>query len=224
MPTQRRAQPLRLPGSARPKLPMRLFIALELPEWFRGELVKHRGGVPGARWVWRENLHLTLRFLGPTDGGQADDLAGELGRIDMPSFYINPTGAGVFESKGDVRALWMGMGPDEPLHDLNAKIERACRRAGFPPEARTFKPHITLARFDGYSNINRVSRFLERYARFQRESIRISGFSVFSSELRSPAPSYRVEADFPFSDAGLADSPFFDDWANAAGQKPIRTK
>lgn len=203
---------------------MRLFIALELPEWFRGELVKHRGGVPGARWVWRENLHLTLRFLGPTDGGQADDLAGELGRIDMPSFYINPTGAGVFESKGDVRALWMGMGPDEPLHDLNAKIERACRRAGFPPEARTFKPHITLARFDGYSNINRVSRFLERYARFQRESIRISGFSVFSSELRSPAPSYRVEADFPFSDAGLADSPFFDDWANAAGQKPIRTK
>ena len=203
---------------------MRLFIALELPEWFRGELVKHRGGVPGARWVWRENLHLTLRFLGPTDGGQADDLAGELGRIDMPSFYINPTGAGVFESKGDVRALWMGMGPDEPLHDLNAKIERACRRAGFPPEARTFKPHITLARFDGYSNINRVSRFLERYARFQRESIRISGFSVFSSELRSPAPSYRVEADFPFSDAGLADSPFFDDWANAAGQRPIRTK
>ena len=203
---------------------MRLFIALELPEWFRKELVKLRGGVPGARWVWQENMHLTLRFLGPTDGGQADDLASELGRIDMPSFYIAPSGAGVFESKGDVRALWMGMNTEEPLADLNAKIERACRRAGYPPETRTFKPHITLARFDGYSNINRVSRFLERYARFHRESIRISGFSVFSSELRSPAPSYRVEADFPFSDAGLADSPFFDDWVLAAGQTPIRTK
>ena len=32
---------------------------------------------------------------------------------------------------------------------LKAKVEKAALRAGFKPEGRKFKPHVTLARFRG---------------------------------------------------------------------------
>ena len=40
---------------------MRLFLGLTLPEDIRARLAGLCGGVPGARWVTPENLHLTLR-------------------------------------------------------------------------------------------------------------------------------------------------------------------
>ena len=39
---------------------MRLFVALALPETVRWQLRLMCGGLPGARWVAPENLHLTL--------------------------------------------------------------------------------------------------------------------------------------------------------------------
>lgn len=53
---------------------VRLFVALALPELLRNQLMWLGGGVPGARWVKPENLHLTLRFIGEVDSGTADDL------------------------------------------------------------------------------------------------------------------------------------------------------
>jgi hypothetical protein len=69
-----------------------------------------------------------------------------------------------------------------------------------------------------------VRRFLEGYAEFKCEPFRVSGFSLFSSELRRSAALYRIEADFPFSDAGIGESPFFDDWDDTQIPKRIRAK
>lgn len=203
---------------------MRLFTAIELPRRLTSELARIQQGVPGARWVSPENMHITLAFLGEVDGGQAEDLVGELARVDRPSFELSPTGAGQFSGGAGVKALWMGVGPEAPLIDLQADVARACKRAGFPPERRTFRPHITLARFNQPPELSRARSFLQRYGRFRREGFRVSGFSLFSSELRPKGAIYRVEADFPFSDAGIGDSPFFGDWDEAAAPRPIRTK
>ncbi len=203
---------------------MRLFIAIELPAYIRDALDRIQAGIPGAKWVLPENLHLTLRFLGDADGVQAEDLAYELARIDMHSFEIGLDGAGHFSGGAGVKSIWMGVAPQEPLIALQAKVERACRRAGFPPERQSFKPHITLARFNGPPEIARARRFLERYGRFRREPFRVSGFSLHSSELRPEGPRYRIEADFPFSDAGIGDTPFFGDWDDMAARPPVRTK
>lgn len=203
---------------------MRLFVAIELPPRITAALARIQSGVPGAKWTRPENMHLTLRFLGDVDGGQAEDLAYELRRIDQLSFEIALDGAGHFSSGAGVRTLWMGLKPQGPLIALQEKVERATRRSGFPSERRAFKPHVTLARFNWPPDPARARRFLERYARFERESFRVSGFSLFSSELRPKGPIYRVEADFPFADAGIGDTPFFGDWEAARRAKPIRTK
>ncbi len=46
----------------------RLFVALALPDDVAAPLNWIQAGVPGARWQTREQLHLTLRFVGETDG------------------------------------------------------------------------------------------------------------------------------------------------------------
>jgi 2'-5' RNA ligase len=47
------------------------------------------------------------------------------------------------------RIVWLGVsdGADR-LVSLAEKVEAASRRAGFPPEARPFKPHLTLSRVE----------------------------------------------------------------------------
>ena len=43
---------------------IRLFVGLELPDDIKDQVYSLRGGVPMARWVDKEKLHLNLRFLG----------------------------------------------------------------------------------------------------------------------------------------------------------------
>ena len=50
---------------------MRLFVALPIPDAVAQGLMLMQGGVPGARWQAREQLHLTLRFIGEVDGRDA---------------------------------------------------------------------------------------------------------------------------------------------------------
>jgi len=50
---------------------MRLFIGLAHPEEVRLTLGAVQSGLPGAKWVTPQNLHLTLRFIGDVDRGQA---------------------------------------------------------------------------------------------------------------------------------------------------------
>lgn len=203
---------------------MRLFIAIELPPHISSALSGIQAGVPGARWTPEANMHLTMRFLGETDGGQAEDLAYELQRVDRPSFEIELDGAGQFSRGPGVKALWMGLRPEAPLIELHGDIERAVRKSGFAAEGRVFKPHITLARFSYPPEIDRAREFLERYGRFKSPPFRVSGFTLFSSELRPKHAVYRSELDFPFSDAGIGETPFFDDWDDDMPNKPVRMK
>lgn len=43
--------------------------------------------------------------------------------------------------------VWAGVsGGGEPLAGLAARVERCLADAGFPPEERSFSPHVTLGR------------------------------------------------------------------------------
>ncbi len=125
---------------------IRLFVGLQLPEAVRERLAGLAHPLPRARWVARDNLHLTLRFIGAVDGAAAADIDDALARIAVPSFEITIAGDGQFDSRGRARALWAGVERSETLRALYGKIEQALKRAGQPPEGRRFSPHVTLAR------------------------------------------------------------------------------
>jgi len=190
---------------------MRAFIAVGLPDRIKLDLERIQDSVPGARWVDSENMHLTLKFIGDLTSLEAEDLGYELTRIDMPSFDLSLTSAGQFSNGAGVKLLWMGLSPHAPLIDLQQQVERACRRARCQIDHQAFKPHITLARFSFPPDLDRTRSYLERHGRMDCESFRTSGFSLFSSQLRPSGPVCRNEADFPFSDAGIGETSFFND-------------
>ncbi len=91
---------------------MRLFVALSLPETVRDRLALLCQGLPSARWVAPENLHLTLRFIGEVDHAQADDIHDELARVDCEAFALSLAGLDTFGEGRKLRQLWAGVDSD----------------------------------------------------------------------------------------------------------------
>src|SRR6185312_11679014 len=137
---------------------IRLFVALALPDSVAQTLMMLEYGVPGARWQEREQLHLTLRFIGEVDGRDASGIDDALSAISAPRFSLQLKGVGEFGGKTP-RALWAGVAPNEALMHLNRKIETALQRLGLEAEQRKFTPHVTLARLKATSR-GRVMDYL----------------------------------------------------------------
>jgi LigT-like phosphoesterase len=75
---------------------MRLFTALALPDDIADGLSLIQGGVPGARWSTRDQLHLTLRFIGEVDGRVAHAVDDALALVREPSFRLTLKSVGQF--------------------------------------------------------------------------------------------------------------------------------
>ena len=125
---------------------VRLFFGLELPEELHQRIVLLAGSIDRARFVPPENLHITLRFIGEVDEPTMQDVALAADRIWFEPVPITLNGAGHFESRGRVSAVWLGVEHSAPLMALRDRIEAAMVRCGRPPERRKFKPHVTVAR------------------------------------------------------------------------------
>lgn len=175
---------------------MRLFVALALPEPLRQQLSGLCNGLPGARWVAPENLHLTLRFIGEVEGHDAEDIDAALSGIHFPRFPLSLAGVGDFGDERRLRSVWVGVEPNEMLDRLQGKVEQAVQRAGQPPEKRKFKPHVTLARFKSHPGAKLESYFAER-SLFRAAPFEVSAFTLFSSYLAHEGAIYSPEAIYP---------------------------
>ncbi|MEI6486573.1 MAG: RNA 2',3'-cyclic phosphodiesterase [Sphingomonadales bacterium] len=168
---------------------MRLFVGLELPEPVKAGLLAVMGGVAGARWQTAAQLHLTLRFIGEVDRHQAADIAAALGRVNMRPFTAELGDPGLFEHRGRIDTLWVGVRPAAAVAALAKAVNAALAGVGVPPEPRAFVPHITLAR----------SRGMIAATAWPPEPVPalpwlVDGFSLFESSLGKDGSRYSVIA------------------------------
>ena len=185
---------------------MRLFVALTLPEDIRTRLAGLSNGLPGARWVKPENLHLTLRFLGELDNLAAADVDDALAKIQCPGFALTLNGIGHFGEGRKLRALWVGVEANPDLMRLQEKIEQALIRVGLPPEPRKFKPHVTLARFKSNPGA-RLQDSLADHSLVRAGPIPLESFELYSSFTSAEGAIYQVEASYPLEPAAEEDTP-----------------
>ncbi len=183
---------------------IRLFVGIELPGELRRRMALIQTGVERARWVAEQNIHLTLRFIGEVPGDVAGDAADALATVHAPPFALTVDGAGHFESRRRVRALWLGVERSNALMTLRERIEAALVRAGLEPERRKYKPHITIARLDNASP-GLARHWLSANTLFRAVPFTVERFTLFSSHLSRDKAIYTAEAEFPLSresDAG----------------------
>lgn len=122
---------------------MRLFIAINLNDEIKDELLKqteylktssHRGN-----FSRRENLHITLAFIG--EYGNVDAVKKAMDEIESSSFDLSLYGGGNFGS-----LYWAGIKKEPLLDDLAGKIRSSLKKNGIPFDRKPFSPHITIAR------------------------------------------------------------------------------
>ena len=131
----------------------RAFLALAFDEPMRARLAEALERLPrevaGVRWLSPDTIHLTLRFLGPSTPESLDRLGPGVERAARacPPAEARVQGAGFFPPHGPPRVFWAGLVLPPSVIQLQAECERAAAAAGFEPEGRPFRPHLTLGRW-----------------------------------------------------------------------------
>jgi len=128
---------------------MRLFIAVNFPEtvkaYIREAADRLRRGAAEGRFAGPESAHLTLAFLGDVAPSRIKDIKASMDAAAGEHFALTLAGAGAFRrSGGDI--WWIGVEKAPALAALQTRLAQALESAGFPPEERAFRPHVTLAR------------------------------------------------------------------------------
>lgn len=146
---------------------MRLFVALTPPAdviaTLRASTSALRELAPELRWTRPEQWHVTLTFLGDVDDHTATGLTGRLGRAASrhPSLSLSLGGGGRFGN----RVLWTAVCGDRvELRRLADSVRAAARRCGLPVEQRHYRPHLTLARSDGTTDLRPLVAHLATFS------------------------------------------------------------
>lgn len=125
--------------------------ALRRELWETLAPVRERREKLPVKWVPPENLHVSLKFLGEVDDARESQLKSALREAAGNGTTARPlalelTGFGVFPDYHRPHVLWAGITPDPALELLQHRVEQVFSPLGFPTEARTFRPHVTVAR------------------------------------------------------------------------------
>ncbi|MEE2918552.1 MAG: RNA 2',3'-cyclic phosphodiesterase [Candidatus Neomarinimicrobiota bacterium] len=185
---------------------LRTFLAIPIPEEVKSKkksfysILENSGGK--IQWVKNSNLHLTLKFLGPTPETSINKIRNVIGKIvtnNAPfNLLINDTGC--FPTPKRPRILYMGVaGGLDPLLRLVHNIEEALDSMGFPKELQDYYPHITLARIK-YPQEETPNIDLFMKSSYDAIDFPIDRVQFFSSELLSSGAIHTILDSVPLGE------------------------
>lgn len=175
---------------------MRAFIAVDLPETIKENLIRfiddcRRIQTRLIKYVEKENLHLTLKFLGEAESNRIEGLSKELRTIKSarPEILVRNTRG--FPNVFFPKVIWAGIQENENLNLLFMKIEEYSVKSGFEKENRSFNPHLTIARVKGNPD-KELLTFLKENKNLDFGSFKADEFKLYESKLTSGGPVYSV--------------------------------
>lgn len=175
----------------------RTFIALEIKENIKELLasVQQKIGskTGGIKWVKPRNMHLTLKFLGPTREDIIEDISDILENAaeGLNSFNVSVSGLGAFPSSNNPKVIWAGLKVDDVLYKIQKDIDISLESLGFAKEKRPFSPHLTIGRVRD-SRTKKTLRDVFEQVRTEPRSFEAENITFYKSELMQEGPVYTV--------------------------------
>jgi 2'-5' RNA ligase len=180
---------------------IRLFVALDLPEAVRSNLVELMAELKpagGARWVGPKGMHITLKFIGNIANERLSDFRAALAPIRSGApVELQYRGVGFFPNPRRPRVLWCVVEASPNLAELAAAIERAVEPLGGARESRSFVPHVTLARLDD-SNHHSLVRTADGMQERDFGAARETKFHLYESILKTGGAEYKKLETYSF--------------------------
>lgn len=183
---------------------IRTFIAVNLDPEIKDYLASLQNilNIPESKikWVEKNNLHLTMKFLGDISLEQTELIKSELKKIASrysPFIIILSPNIGVFPIYKMPRIIWVGIkeGISE-LKEIYNSIENKLSNKGFPREDKDFSGHITIGRVKFIRDKNNFIQILKRIEvnNFTQE---VGSIDLMESKLTPSGPIYNIAAKFP---------------------------
>jgi 2'-5' RNA ligase len=175
---------------------MRLFVAIPMAAAVLDELsavsARLKSSADGLRWAEPESWHITLQFL-----GNANEEQYTLGAVRFPPVPIRMEALGCFDRAG---IFYAGVGLTPALVSLQQHITAATSLCGFVPEARPFRPHITLARGKGEGRGRELRTLTARVRQPSFTPFIAEEYLLYESHLSPAGSKYEVRNRFTLSE------------------------
>ena len=176
----------------------RIFIAINLPEDIKRGLSEYQEKWPElpAKWTAKDNLHITLEFLGDLTDEELGNVCKAIGKVTLRhkifSVNLNKILYGP-PKKMPPCMVWAEGEKSDDLTDLREDIQECLlQEIRYRPEGRGFTPHITLARIREWE-----FRKIEPEERPEIEenidlTFTVESIDVMESELKRGGPVYSI--------------------------------
>ena len=169
----------------------RYFLALDLSprakDAVQAVVAPLKGQFPGARWVSRDNYHITLVFLGEREKDFLDKFAREAESRRRDNLPFLDCRAGACPQPRRARVMHGGGQGAEAVSFLAGAL-----RAWAGEEEKCFHPHLTVARFRQPPALVTPEDYLPIV-------LEVRELTLFSSTLTPAGPIYRVVDKFSLS-------------------------
>ncbi|MFZ3579821.1 RNA 2',3'-cyclic phosphodiesterase [Virgibacillus sp. DJP39] len=182
------------------------FIALPVPQTIKETVSDWQSDLKESltykQWTHKDDLHITLKFLGSVSDDGLKNLIKELHRVEeLPMLSLELKGIKTFGKPSSPRVLYANVEKTKLLAQLVGKVENIAEVCGFDKEAREFRAHITIAKkWNDHSLSLPVKKILSNYLNetheFTVDHIRL--YQVHPSR----NPKYEVVKSFPLIGGG----------------------
>ncbi|MBN2461616.1 MAG: RNA 2',3'-cyclic phosphodiesterase [Candidatus Cloacimonetes bacterium] len=174
---------------------MRTFLALELPEDFKSDLIRLiedfcNYSAHGVKWVEPQNLHITLQFIGDTRNEDLQDLASYFGQIfiDTPKLIFFDPVLEIIPGKFP-RIIWIEMkSASNNIFKISKLIRNKLQELHCNIDRKPLKLHCTLGRVKKKLPEILISKILT--TEIAKKTIEISRATFYQSILRQEGPIY----------------------------------
>jgi len=177
---------------------MRVFIAISLPEDIKAKIFHNFEKIKDANiikgnFVEKENLHLTLKFIGDVSEEKINQIDECLSKIKFKIFEAKIGKVGFFSNENHINVVWVEFVSDK-VNELQKLIDFKLNELGFTRE-KDFSSHITAIRV---KTIKNRDLFLSKVKDINLKNLRfeVKDFSLIKSELKREGPSYKLIKKF----------------------------
>ncbi len=171
----------------------RLFSAIKIPDNIADILALKQSGLKNARWIAKEDLHITICFIGDIDNRLAEQIYINFEKIDFHApINIEMEKLDIFGDKKP-RSLIVKIKENDILSNLKKAQSRQLELLGVKIETRKYIPHITLARFgknyyQGKNKLNpkqakmEIAQYLSHNNLLQPIKFTVDNYYIFSAK------------------------------------------
>jgi 2'-5' RNA ligase len=148
--------------------------------------------------VERENVHLTLKFLGNVSETKLEEIKSDLTQVTFPPFSLEIKGAGAFPNLKRMNVIWVGIGEGwSQVELIYEQTEKLLHQLGFSRETRPFSPHITVARVRSGRKRDEIAAFLGHLTDESFGTFSVEGVRLKQSVLSPSGPKYSTLFEVP---------------------------